>query len=238
MSLISNNVLIGACIGLLAIPAVDTSAGGNYLRDNLSVVEPQVEVVSAYTPDYDVQISDFSMDIRAYDPHSEEKILWSEVPPDGEGVCRTEARTYMAYQKVHTVTSDQYKLLYSDLCYTDMATGLRMVGDRYCIAVGTHYAYKIGTKINVVMANGSTVKCILGDVKADEHTDPTHRYQKWDGSVVEVIVDEDVFQGIHQYPPELVGKILRIDIVDDDCEELCQKLGLERDWVPNADVVY
>ena len=163
---------------------------------------------------------------------------WWEGPPDGEGVCRTEARTHMAYQKVHTVTSDQYKLLYSDLCYTDMTTGLRMVGDRYCIAVGTHYAYKIGTKINLHMANGSVVKCILGDVKADEHTDPTHRYQKWDGSVVEVIMDETVFQGNHMYPKEITGKILRIDIIDDDCTELCQKLGLERDWIPNADVVY
>lgn len=237
MRLISNSVVIGACIGLLSVPVFDTTAEGNFLRDNLSVVESQADVVVS-VPEYDVHIAGFDLDKRIYDPHLEETILWSEVPPDGEGVCKTEARTYMAYQTVHTLSSDQYKMLYSDLCYTDPETGLRMVGDRYCVAVGTHYAYKIGTKINVLMQNGSVVKCILGDVKADEHTDPSHRYQRWDGSVLEMIVDETVFQGIEHYPPEIVGKIERIDIVDDDCEELCQRLGLARDWIPNEDVVY
>jgi len=221
---------------MLTLPVMTTSAEGNYVRDSLSVVEAQPAEVSEFVQDFDIRARGIKVLTRSYDPNVEEKILWSEVPPDGEGVCRTEARTYMDYRSVHTVSSDQYKLLYSDLCYTNPDNGLRMVGDRYCVAVGTHYAYKIGTKINVVMANGSTVKCILGDVKADEHTDPTHRYQRWDGSVVECIIDGEIFHDISQYPPEFVGKIARIDIVDDNCEDLVQRLGLTRDWIPNADV--
>lgn len=232
MQLVKGAVLATAMT--LSCFTLETQSADYYASDSINRVTSfvQEECDSFLQPMYDVQLKGFDIPKQTYNPAEEEKILWSEVPPDGEGVCRTEARTYMDYHKVRTVSSDQYKLLYSDLCYTDPASGLRMVGDRYCIAVGTHYAYKIGTKINVVMANGATVKCILGDVKADEHTDPTHRYQKWDGSVVEVIVDGTVFKGTHMYPSELVGKIVRIDIVDDDCEELCQQLGLERDWVP------
>ena len=42
---------------------------------------------------------------------------------------------------------------------------LAMSDGRYCIAVGTGYCSKIGTKINLVLEDGSIIKCILGDVK-------------------------------------------------------------------------
>lgn len=141
-------------------------------------------------------------------------ILDSNAVPDGEGVCNSANFTYMAYTAVTSRNSGQYKLLYGDSAYTDTVTGLRMVDGRYCIAVGTFYASKIGTKINLVMANGGVVECILGDVKSDEHTDPTHRYQKYDGSVAEMIVDYQYFKSTAQYPSVLQGRISRIEIVE------------------------
>jgi hypothetical protein len=141
-------------------------------------------------------------------------ILDSNIVPDGEGVCNSANKTYMPYTLVTSKSSAQYKFLYSDACYTDPETGLRMSEGRYCIAVGTFYASKIGTKINLIMKNGSTVECILGDVKADIHTDETNRFQAVDGSVVEMIVDYNYFHSTSQYPEELNGGILRIEVVE------------------------
>ncbi|MBR4315031.1 MAG: hypothetical protein IKP66_09000, partial [Lachnospiraceae bacterium] len=66
---------------------------------------------------------------------------------------------------------------------------------RYCIAVGSFYTTQIGQKIDLVLTNGTVIKCILGDCKSDEHTDETHRYHAIDGSVAEFIVDYDYFSG-------------------------------------------
>ena len=115
-----------------------------------------------------------------------------DVPNDAKG-CRSEAKTYMPYTAVTSKSSNQYKLLYSDKAYTDERTGLRMYDGRYCIAVGTAYASKIGTKIDVVLENGKILNCILGDVKSDAHTDSSHQFHAIDGSVVEFIVDYDFF---------------------------------------------
>lgn len=109
--------------------------------------------------------------------------------PDGVGVCNSRQRTYMGYTAVTSRTSAQYKLLNGPSAWTDEATGFRMVDDRYCIAVGSGYSKKIGTKIDLVMSDGSIIKCITGDAKKDDDTDSTHRYQRWDGSVAEFIVD-------------------------------------------------
>lgn len=141
-------------------------------------------------------------------------VLDSNAVPDGEGVCNSANKTWMAYTAVTSRTSAQWKLLRGSLAYTDATTGLRMVGGRYCIAVGSFYCSTIGTKINLVMENGSVVECIMGDQKADIHTDPTNRYQAEDGSVVEMIVDRSVFHGTDQYPAELSGRISRIEIVE------------------------
>lgn len=141
-------------------------------------------------------------------------VLDSNAVPDGEGVCNSANKTWMAYTAVTSRTSAQWKLLRGSSAYTDATTGLRMVDGRYCIAVGSFYCSTIGTKINLVMENGSVVECIMGDQKADIHTDPTNRYQAEDGSVVEMIVDRSVFHGTDQYPAELSGRISRIEIVE------------------------
>ena len=123
--------------------------------------------------------------------------------PNNEAGCRSYNKTFMDYRKVTNQTSRQYALLFSDDCYTDMETGIRMVDGRYCIAVGTGYCSEIGTKIDLVMSNGSTLECILGDVKSPDHTDATNRYHvggydngiyyEGDGSVAEFIIDGEVF---------------------------------------------
>ena len=70
-------------------------------------------------------------------------------------------------------------------------SGVWMVGNRYCIAVGSYYTNKVGVKIDLVLSsrNGRkhTLKCITADSKADKDTIKNHRIHK-DGSVAEFVV--------------------------------------------------
>lgn len=160
-----------------------------------------------------VSITGFGVELEDVKLKPKPVILEAYGVPNEEEGCRSYNLVAMAYQKVTAVNSNQYALLNSDKAYTDMDTGLRMYDGRYCIAVGTYYAIDIGTKINVTMANGSVFECILGDVKSDAHTDETHRYHAVDGSVVEMIMDEDVFESTSQYPEGLRGNVVKIEIV-------------------------
>lgn len=147
--------------------------------------------------------------------------------------CRSNTKTYMAYTAVTSRNSRQYKLLNSPECYTN-EYGLRMIGERYCIALGTGYCREIGTKVDLVLEDGSIVKCILGDVKSDAHTDEaTHTYHvggyedgvlyAGDGSVAEFIVDNAVYNsargnnsGSVSWIDGLDGKIIKVVVLPSD----------------------
>lgn len=144
--------------------------------------------------------------------------------PDNIYTTTSATKTYMGYQAVTTITSAQYQLLNSDQCYTNPVTGLRMVGDRYCIALGTGYTSHIGDKVDIVLKNGNIVRCILGDVKSDAHTDEeTHTYHVggWDhdiyyepdGSVLEFIVDQDVYTGSISQIQDFQGEIQKVVVL-------------------------
>ncbi len=156
---------------------------------------------------------------KAYCEAYEENVL------DGVANCNSDCISFMSYHKVTSTTSDQYKLLYGDKAHTDPDTGLRMVGDRYCIALGSGYTSKIGTKVDLVMKNGSILKCILGDQKSDRGTDKeTHTFHQFydgtdepgDGSVAEMIMDDQVFRGVSSYPKSFDGRILKVVVFPED----------------------
>lgn len=119
--------------------------------------------------------------------------------PNDNPSCRSWNITYMSYEKITLVTSNQYKQQHSDECYTDKTTGIRCVDDRYCIAVGSYYSASVGDKIDVVFEDGTIIRCIVGDCKSDVHTDENHQFQKYDGSVVEFIVDYEYFSSTKQW---------------------------------------
>jgi hypothetical protein len=94
-------------------------------------------------------------------------------------------KSYMSYRAVSS-SSAQGKL--QAQAKTDSQTGIRTVDGRYCIALGSFYCSKIGTKIDLVMENGSVVKCILADQKANRDTDSKNQKTS-DGSMAEFLVD-------------------------------------------------
>ena len=129
------------------------------------------------------------MNMKEYEPSVEENDqvivqqsigIEKDVPPNN---------SFKSYMDADTITSrntDQYKLKAKYVI--DEQTGIWTVDERYCIAVGSYYTQSIGTYIDVVMENGSTLHCILGECKRNRDTDYTNR-QNPNGSVVEFIVN-------------------------------------------------
>ena len=93
-------------------------------------------------------------------------------------------KTYMSY-KVFGGKSNQKKL--QDKAITD-ENGIRMVDGRYCVAIGTMANVVIGQLVDLVLANGTIIPCIVGDVKAEKDTDPTNTFSP-NGCCSEFIVD-------------------------------------------------
>ncbi len=102
------------------------------------------------------------------------------------------ANSFKSYEDARCITdksSPNYKL--KSRYKLDQKSGVYMIGDRYCVALGSYYVTKIGTKIDLVLRhNGKkhVLKCILADQKSDEDTINNHKIHS-DGSIAEFIVN-------------------------------------------------
>lgn len=99
---------------------------------------------------------------------------------------------FKSYEDAHCITNSR-KLPQGKLKrkYVLSKYGVYTVNGRYCIAVGSYYSKKVGTKMDLVLRdNGKNrvLKCILADCKADQDTNKTHQVHKGDGSIVEFVV--------------------------------------------------
>ena len=129
------------------------------------------------------------INIKEYEPSVEENEQVIVQQPIGIEKDVPSNNSFKSYMDADTITSrntDQYKLKAKYVL--DPQTGIWTVDERYCIAVGSYYTQSIGTYIDVVMENGSTLHCILGECKRNRDTDYTNR-QNPNGSVVEFIVN-------------------------------------------------
>lgn len=117
------------------------------------------------------------------EPQETNTLTWFAVP---EIDC-----SFKAYMR-HTVFSSRSPQgKFQSQCWTD-SEGLRRHGEDIVVALGTYYSSTIGERFSVTLSSGHTFTCVIGDVKADRHTDSTHRYNiigKNRGSMVEFIVD-------------------------------------------------
>ena len=95
---------------------------------------------------------------------------------------------YMDYLAITNTSSDQYK--FQQLCWTD-SQGLRRQGNDYVVALGSYYSTKIGDRFLVSLDTGITYTIVLGDCKADCHTNSTNQYVVVGNkiNIIEFIVD-------------------------------------------------
>lgn len=164
------------------------------------------------------------VETRAVEPKAKqvEKAIDVGVPIDGQDTavpndvagCRSYNITYMDYKMTTNKTSRQYALLNSPDAHTDVKTGIRMIGDRYCIALGSYYTHNVGQKVNLIFEDGTVVYCILGECKSDAHTDETNRFHAVDGSVAEFVVDSEYFESTAQWSGLCRGRISQVVLVE------------------------
>lgn len=138
-------------------------------------------------------------------------------------------KTYAFYRAVTAKSTPQYKLLNSDECYTDDETGIRMVDGFYCIALGSFYGTKIGTRYRITLQDGEELKelnCILCDQKADRHTDEKHQYAVQNKDIMEFYIEKSKLprgiMGDYGHLEQFRGDIVKIEQYPDP-EETTEK---------------
>ena len=104
--------------------------------------------------------------------------------PNGD----TAFKSYMSYKAITNTASAQYKL--QRKCWTD-GNGLRRYKTYYVVALGSYYADHIGERFIIRTDEGNEFECIVGDYKADGHTDDMNQYTPMENRkcVVEFVVD-------------------------------------------------
>jgi hypothetical protein len=115
------------------------------------------------------------------EPESEPQEIESYKIPSYGGM-----KTWMSYTKITDSSSDQYKL--QKEATTD-ENGLRMIGDRYCVAIGTHFNLSVGDKFDLLLENGTRIPCVVGDIKSNVHTDSSHIFTMQSSCMSEFITD-------------------------------------------------
>ena len=127
-------------------------------------------------------------------------------PGGGEFKC------YMDYRAITATGSPQYQI--QQEAWTDDC-GLRRVGEFYCVALGSAFGSKIGTKYVVTLSSGKQIPVILADQKADGDTTPDNT-RDYSGAVIEFVVDTPVlpdtvrFTGDVSTIPEFGGEVVEI----------------------------
>lgn len=171
---ILNNKVVYAIISLLVVSSIAVSVY-TFTRFNNSCSNlEQYEDLKIYVEEEpkinDVKDEEVKLEFELYDA------------PYTSGF-----KSYMDYRKITTVTSPQY-ILQNEYAYTGNY-GIRMVNDRYCIAVGSHFTTEIGQYIDLILENGTVIPCILADQKADIHTDDDNIVTIANGCMSEFVID-------------------------------------------------
>lgn len=137
-------------------------------------------------------------------------------------------KPYTRYTSYNIPSSAQYKL--QKIARTDERTGIRVVTDtegneRYCVALGTYWAgghpQHIGRCVDVYMANGSLLRCVLADVKKQEHSKNGENKFGGHNEMLEFIVDDKVLPqaakvcgNVSKVAPEFEGEVKEIVVFD------------------------
>ena len=182
-TLLTKVLLFGASVFIICSVALDSQTESKIVEvENPTAIAGACNVpLEALNSPIETSISVESTDVEMV---AEEEPQWVEMDvPSGNSF-----KSYMDCSYITDESSAQYQFKYDYLC---SASGIMVVDGRYVVAIGSYYATEIGTRLDLVMENGSVVPCILGDCKADCHTDSTNRQHSVDGSVVEFIISTD-----------------------------------------------
>ncbi len=100
-------------------------------------------------------------------------------------------RGFKSYEPYDLITAQSVQLCLQYQAVTD-SNGFRLLDGRYLVAVGTFCNAPCGTYIDLILENGVLIPCIVGDIKADVHTDETNTFTIASMCASEFIVDDAI----------------------------------------------
>lgn len=131
----------------------------------------------------------------AYIPSMVDEVTNTEISSGNRVVTYTgngsqgKFKAYMDKDAITMKSSPQYKL-------KEQATidenGIACVDGRMLVAVGNGHNAPVGTNIDVTLADGTVLKCKVGDIKQNRHTDSTNKICISNGSIIEFLVETSV----------------------------------------------
>ena len=95
-------------------------------------------------------------------------------------------KSYMPYTTITNRSSIQYKLQQQAATDTD---GIRCIDSKPMIAVGTGWGVVVGDTVLVMCENGNSFEAVIGDIKANVHTESDNKTTASNGCRCEFIVD-------------------------------------------------
>ena len=106
-------------------------------------------------------------------------------------VCAvSSAKTYMDYRATNLVSSRQYQFIHNNLS-VDKKTGFLYDEDGFiAVALGSYYG-TIGDRYYFTLDSGVVLPLVKAEEKADEDTDYSGCYQRYDKSIMEFVIDTD-----------------------------------------------
>ena len=114
-----------------------------------------------------------------------------QVSDKGEIIKAYPHREFKSYMSWKALSPKSKQGQFSAQATPDPETAIMMYNGRYLVALGFAYADEVGQEIDIVMESGQVIPAVVGDFKAEEHTDEHNSTQRWDGSVVEFIVSDN-----------------------------------------------
>lgn len=127
-------------------------------------------------------------------------------------------RGFKSYEPYDLITAQSIQLCLQYQAVTD-SNGFRLLDGRYLVAVGTFCNAPCGTYIDLILENGVLIPCIVGDIKADAHTDETHAYTRASMCASEFLVDDTISPAawpgdVSMVYEEWSGKVIYIRVYD------------------------
>ena len=142
------------------------------LQDNVIRLESEVQTGNEALVEYEEKLG-------RYESNKQNKPVYS--------TSWGSMKSYMSYKAITNTRSKQYQL--QKQAVTDPTTGIRMIDENYCIAIGSGWGCAVGDKVSVTLQGGKTFNAIVADAKANAHTNSDNKTTTHDGSVVEFVVD-------------------------------------------------
>lgn len=155
-------------------------------------------------------------DLPEYKPVDAESV--EDIPHVKKGKYKG-TKSYEYASAITNKGSKAYEL--KSISETD-ENGFLRYKERYLVAIGTHFNAPVGTFITITLENGEEIPAVVGDIKADKHTDQNNVYSMTCICATEFIVSESFKTSsgdVSSIFPEWQSKVASITTYEYNCLE-------------------